>query len=141
MTVPTSYTEASLAAYMFESLGRIAETLSLDETNMLESVHDISLVCGVSDIADVTDVIKIRALARVAALQVAQTTAATYYDFGADGGDYKRSQVMAQISILLTNAETAAFAYAPNYGLEIGTIIYTADPYDWDLETEAEGVG
>jgi hypothetical protein len=126
---------------MFDSLGRIAETLALDETNMIEAVHDVTLACGVSDIADATDVTKIRALARVAALQVAQTTAATYYDFGADGGDYKRSQVMAQLATLLTNAETAAFAYAPNYGLEIGTIIYTADPYDWDLETEAEGVG
>jgi hypothetical protein len=141
MTLPAAYNEATLAFYMVASLGAIAPTLGLLDEAMYEAVNDVVQAYGVTDIAAATDIAKLRALAKVAALGVAQTTAATYYDFSADGGDHKRSQVMAQLATLLMNAETAAFAYTPNYGLEIGTVHYVDDPYDWDIQQEAAGVG
>jgi predicted xylose isomerase-like sugar epimerase len=127
---------------MVSSLGALATVLGIDATSMVEAANDVTLACGVDDIADATDVAQVRALAKVAALRVAQTTAAGMYDFEADGGSYKRSQVMAQIASMLSAAESAAMQYDANYSVEVGTVTYTADPYDWDLEddTEAEGV-
>jgi hypothetical protein len=142
MALPTSYNEATLAAYMVSSLGSLATVLGIDDAAMAEAVNDVTQARGVADIADATDVAQVRALAKVAALRVAQTTAAGMYDFEADGGSYKRSQVMAQIEKMLTAAESAAMQYDANYSVEVGTVRYVDDPYDWDLEddTEAEGV-
>ena len=141
MPLPTSYNEATLAAYMVSSLGGLASVLGIDDTSMYEAVNDVTQACGVADIATVTDVGKVRALARVAALHVAQSTAAGWYDFNADGGEYKRSQVQAQIQTLLTSAENAAMQYDAGYSVQVGTVAYVADPYDWDIDdAEAEGV-
>lgn len=141
MAPPTSYNEATLAAYMVRSLGSLAETLGIDDDSMYEAVNDVTQACGVADIASATNLAQVRAMARVAALRVAQTTAAGWYDFAADGGDYKRSQVQAQIQTLLTAAENAAMQYDAGYSVQVGTMTYVADPYDWDIDdTAAEGV-
>ena len=140
MPLPTSYNEATLAAYMVTALGDLAATLDLDEDDMAEAIGDVTLACGATDIASVTDVAKVRALGKVAALRVASITAAGWYDFAADGGDYKRSQVQAQIARLLDSAENAAMVYGPGWAVETGTVHYVDDPYDWDLDLEAEGV-
>lgn len=126
---------------MADSLGRIAETLALDETHMVEAVNDVAVACGVEDVADVTDVAKLRALAKVAALRTAQTTAMTWYDFSADGGDYKRSQVTAQIAAALAAAEAAAMVYDAGYAVQTGTMVFVNDPYVWGDDIEAEGAG
>lgn len=97
MALPTGYTDSSLALYMIVSLGGLATTLGLTRFDMMEAVNDVAAACNVTDVASVTDLAKLRALAKVAALQVAQRQAATWYDFSADGGDYKRSQVQAQM--------------------------------------------
>jgi predicted membrane protein len=141
MALPAGYTETTLAFYMFESLGRIAETLALDETHMTEAVNDVAAACGVTNVADVTDVAKLRSLAKVAALRVAQTTAVNWYDFSADGGDYKRSQVTAQIADMLVAAEAAAMVYSAGYAVQTGTMVFVDDPYAWSDDMEAEGAG
>jgi hypothetical protein len=143
MPLPTSYNEATLAAYMVRSLGTLAETLGIDDASMAEAVNDVTQTCGVADIATVTDLAMVRALARVAALRVAQTTAAGWYDFGADGGDYKRSQVVKQIDTLLAAAERDAMLYdGSGYAVAVGTVRYVGDPYDWDVDdAAAEGAG
>lgn len=137
MPLPTSYNEATLAAYMVSSLGGLASVLGIDDTSMFEAVNDVTQACGVADIATVTDVGKVRALARVAALRVAQTTATGWYDFAADGGDYKRSQVASQLETMLAAAERDTLVYAAGYSVEVGTMTYVADPYDWDIEDTA----
>ncbi len=141
MAPPTSYNEATLAAYMVRSLGSLADMLGIADDSMYEAVNDVTQACGVADIASATNLAQVRALARVAALRVAQTTAAGWYDFAADGGDYKRSQVQAQIKTLLETAENAAMEYDAGYSVEVGTMRYVDDPYDWDADgVTAEGV-
>lgn len=140
MPLPTSYNEATLAAYMVSSLGGLAAVLGIDDTSMFEAVNDVTQACGVVDIAT-APVAQVRALARVAALRVAQSTAAGWYDFAADGGDYKRSQVQKQIQTLLTSAENAAMQYDAGYSVQVGTMTYVGDPYDWDAaDSTTEGV-
>ena len=129
MALPTSYNEATLALYMVTVLGGLAETLGLTTDDMTEAVNDVAAACGATDVADVTDVKQVRALAKVAALRVAQTMAAGWYDFGADGGDYKRSQVQKQVADLLKAAEQESLLYAPEYAIQIGTLNYVDDPY------------
>ena len=142
MALPSSYTEATLVYYMLESLGDLATTLGVTEARLYETVNDVALACNVTDIANATDIVQVRALARVAALRVAQTTAATWYDFSADGGDYKRSQVMAQIERMTKAAEAAAMQYDNAYAVGTGVLSYAGDPYDWDAEdADAAGVG
>lgn len=140
MATPTAYTEATLAYYMVTTLGALAETLGLDESAMYEAVNDVTAECGVTDIADATDIGKVRALSKVAALRVAQTSAAGWYDFGADGGNYKRSQVMTQIDAMLQGAEAAAMLYGGAYAVGVGTMTFTNDPYVWTDDTNAAGV-
>jgi len=141
MPLPTSYNEATLAAYMVRTLGELATMLAIEDVAMLEAVNDVTQACGVADITSATNLAQVRALARVAALRVAQTTAAGWYDFAADGGDYKRSQVQAQIQTLLQTAENAAMQYDAGYSVEVGTMHYVGDPYDWDNDdVTAEGV-
>ena len=129
MALPTSYNEATLALYMITVLGGLAETLGLTTDDMTEAVNDVAAACGVSDVVDATDVKQVRALAKVAALRVAQTKAAGWYDFSADNGDYKRSQVQKQVSDLLKAAEGEALLYAPDYGIQVGAFNYVDDPY------------
>lgn len=142
MPAPASYNETTLAAYMVQTLGDLATTLGITTAAMAEAVIDVALACGVTDVADATDVAQVRALARVAALRRAQTAAASWYDFAADGGDYKRSQVMAQLDSLLKAAEADAMNYSESYAVGVGTLSYAGDPYDWDADgAPAEGAG
>lgn len=96
---------------------------------------------GAADIQQAPDIAQVRALGRVAALRVAQMAAASWYDFSADGGDYKRSQVQKQIGEALKNAERDAMLYDQVYAVGTG-VMRQADPYDWDAEDQAAaGVG
>ena len=132
MALPSSYTETTLKTYMVSTLGNLAMVLGLDANAMAEAANDVTQACGVTNISGATDIALVRALARVAALRVAQTTAAGWYDFGADGGDYKRSQVVKQIGDLLAVAESEALVYDANYSMVVGVLHYATDPYLWD---------
>lgn len=129
MALPSSYNELTLAIYMESVLGGLATTLGLSADDMSEAVNDVAAACGVTDVANATDVTQVRALAKVAALRVARTTAAGWYDFDADSGDFKRSQVQKQIGDLLSAAERDALTYAAEYGIQTGTMTYSTDPY------------
>ena len=139
MALPTSYNETTLAEYMVRALGGLATVLGLDTAAMGEAVNDVAAACGVQDVGLADDVGQVRALAKVAALRVARTAAAGWYDFGADGGDYKRSQVQKQIGELLAAAECDALVYDPGYGVEVGALHPAADPYRWAEDMTAEG--
>ena len=140
MALPTSYTEVTLALYMVTVLGGLAETLGLTTDDMVEAVNDVAAACSVTDVANATDVKQVRALAKVAALRTAQTTAAGWYDFGADGGDYKRSQVQKQVSDLIEAAEQEALLYAPEYSIQVGTLRYPDDPYPFPVDDDIDDV-
>lgn len=139
MPLPSGYTESTLASYMVSRLGALAVTLELTTASMAEAVNDVALACGVTDIAGATDVQQVRALATLAALRTAQTAAASWYDFGADGGDFKRSQVQAQIAGLLADAERAALLYREDYAVGVGTLA-PVDPYRWDSDEDDDSL-
>lgn len=138
MALPTSYNEATLALYMITVLGGLAETLGLTADDMTEAINDVAAACSVTDVANATDVKQVRALAKVAALRAAQTMAAGWYDFSADNGDYKRSQVQKQVADLLQAAEQEALLYAPEYAIQVGTLNYTGDPYPFPVDDTAD---
>ena len=131
MPLPTSYNEATLKAFMVNSLGALATTLGIDDASMAEAVNDVAAACGVTDVSQAADVMKLRAVAKVQALRVAQQVAAGWYDFSADGGDFKRSQVNKQIETLLSMAYADGLAYAGSYAIETGTVRVANDPYQF----------
>lgn len=139
MALPSSYTEATLKTYMLASLGGLGTVLGLTIDSFAEAVNDVLAAYGVEDIANATDIPQLRALAKVAALRTAQATAAGWYDFGADGGDFKRSQVAEQIATMLATAESDALLYADAYTIGTGTLTYTDDPYPFSVDDEDEG--
>lgn len=63
---------------------------------------------GVSDIADATDTAKLRIIATYYAWRAAADAASTLYDFAADDGEYKRSQMFKAISERLAAAKAEA---------------------------------
>ena len=138
MALPSSYSELTLAIYMESVLGGLATTLNLSADDMSEAVNDVAAAAGVTDVADATDVAQVRALAKVAALRVARTTAAGWYDFVADCGEFKRSQVQKQIGELLAAGERDALTYAPEYSIQTGTMTYIDDPYPFEDDDDGD---
>lgn len=138
MALPSSYTEASLKTYMLTCLGGLGTVLGLTTDSFAEAVNDVLAAYGVADIANATDIPKLRALAKVAAARTAQNTAAGWYDFKADGGDYSRSQVAAQVAKMLVQAEAEALPYTDVYTIGTGTLTYANDPYPFDAADDAE---
>lgn len=129
MALPTSYTDATIKAYMVTYLGALATALGLTSASFDEAANDLLLAYGVSDFALATDVVKLRALAKVAAVRHAQTVVATWYDFSADGASFSRSQVQSALAKMLVTAEGDAMTYGPAYAISAGSMSYPDDPY------------
>jgi hypothetical protein len=138
MALPSSYTEATLKTYMLACLGGLGTVLGLTTDSFTEAVNDVLAAYGVDTIADATDIPQLRALAKVAALRTAQATAAGWYDFGADGGDFKRSQVAKQIDAMLATAESDALLYLDSYSIQTGTLTFTDDPYPFADDDDSD---
>lgn len=129
MAIPSAYTEGSLAAYMRSVTKAVSDVLNLIDSDFAEAVNDVLSAYGVSDIADATDIAKLRTLAKVSAWRtVNDALITTAYDFSADGGSYKLSQMKAGAEKALELAEQAAGASAA-YAIEIGTLTRPHDPY------------
>lgn len=129
MAIPSAYTESDLAAYMRNVTKAVSDVLGLVAGDFAEAVNDALSAYGVSGIADATDIAKLRMLAKVAAWRtVNDALITTAYDFSADGGSYKLSQMKAGAEKALELAEQAAGASAA-YAIEIGTLTRPHDPY------------
>ena len=138
MALPTAYTEQTLKLFMLNSLGAIAQAMSLTIDSFSEAVNEALLVYGASAIAEATDIAKLRAIARVEALKVAKAASVTAYDFDADGGSYKRSQMAQSIDRLLQAAQVDAGRYSAEYSIQTGSMSYTNDPYQWTTVEETD---
>ena len=132
MAVPTSYTEATLKAYMHTALGAVATALGITVAagSYDEAVNETLIAYGVSDVTSATNMRKVRSLARREAWRTAQASAAGRFDFSADGASYSRSQMHSMIATALATAESDAAQYdaAGAYTVTIGRIEYE-DPY------------
>ena len=143
MTVPSSYTEATLKAYMHKTLGKVAQLLefSVDFGSYDEAVNQALLDYGTDDITTISgadNIIKIRALAKVQAWQLAFDNAAALMGFTADGGTYNRNQIHAMIEKNLEAANTAALRYSTHYQITRRKADAIHDPYQIRTTDERE---
>ena len=135
MTTPTSYTEATLAAYMHATLGDVASALgwAAGTASYGEAVNETLIAYGAADIATVSGtegIAKLRALARVESWRQVASYTAGAFDFSADGATYNRSQIHAQAVKALALAEADAMRYgAYGYEVVIQNVRDMHDPY------------
>lgn len=139
MTIPSSYTEKSLAEYMHSAgvLGHVATVLGLavgvsDAGSYAEAVNETLLVYGEDDITDITgsdNLRKLRGLARVQAWKMVVGNFAALYKFSADGGTYDRNQLFEQARKALEIAEADAIQWLPEYAVLTGKLDPIHDPY------------
>jgi len=134
MTVPSSYTEKELAAYMHGELGPVAAALGLavgstDAGSYAEAVNETLLQYGVATIAQATDMVKLRALARVYAWRKVVGLLTALFDFAADGGEYNRSQMIVAAEKNLARAVIDALEYDPVYRVRTTRQRMVNDPY------------
>jgi hypothetical protein len=116
MTVPSSYTDSGLKAFMHGEVGEVGTILGWSSSggSYDEPLIDALFLSDAEDITDVTTVAgvcKLRALARVAVWRQAVKRVAARYDFSADGGSYSRSQLQSMCADALAVAEAAAAPY------------------------------
>lgn len=134
MAAPTTYTETELATFMLAELGNVAAALGWAvQTNVQPAIDETLLVYGVDSIAEVTgreNIRKLRAFARVEAWRLAVNSLAADYDFKADGGDYKRSQLHDQAGQALerAQADAAEFDVSVNV-ISRDAVVSIHDPY------------
>lgn len=143
VTVPSSYTEATLAQFMIDSLSDVAPVIGKTSTNEFsEQVNDALILYGVDDIADATDIPKIRACAKVAVWRKALVDLMTRYSFQTDQQRFDRIEMAKLAKVVLANAEqeaTAEGVVSIGPVIEVGTLNYPDDPYgpardlDYDL--------
>lgn len=147
MTIPTSYTEKTLAEYMHVSLGKTAKVLDLHfdpngPGDYAEAVNDTLLAYGAEEINTITGleaIKKLRILAVASAWQYVVNNFVALYDFSADGGSYKRNQLFESAKKML---EAAAGVVTANYGgsstnrVRIRKIDPIHDPYTVRDRTE-----
>lgn len=117
MGLPTSYTNATMIAYM----KTIAPTVTADWDTLQEQVNDLLVLYGVASMDLVTDIKKARSLAAVVVWRRAVNECVLAHDFSADGGSYKLSQQKAALEKRLTAAEADAAAYLEEAALDAGT--------------------
>ena len=109
MAAPTIYDESELSDFMIAELRNVATVLGwTDLSDMQEAVNETLIVYGVEDIALASDIPMLRAFARREAWRAAVASLAADYDFEADGGNYKRSQLQSQAVKALALAEEKA---------------------------------
>lgn len=135
MTVPTSYTESELAAYMQTTIAPLDGVLGWTTVpdNYQEPVNDALLAYGVADIAEATDMVKLRTLARLMVWRAVVAATAGTYDYRVDNEQFSRSQIHEHAAAMLAIAESEAGAYVDDgrYSIAVGTVGYETDPYQY----------
>jgi hypothetical protein len=143
MAIPTSYTEATLKAFMHAELREVATALgwTVVAGSYDEPLIETLLAYGVSDIVAATDIRKLRALARREVWRAVASATAGDHDFSAEGASYSRSQIHAQALAMLTRAESDAGRYdaGGGYAVTISKTHY-ADPYQRMTMEEREAL-
>lgn len=109
MAIPTSYTEVNLTDYMCSLVSGIGPADTW--TDYTETINDVLIMYGVDEIESATDIQKLRTVAAFAIWKRLDRSMAGWYDFAADGGSYKRSQVRDAVSAQLEKARADAAQY------------------------------
>lgn len=100
MAAPNNYTETGLFIFMRDELQDVGRALNwVNQVDYQPAIDETLLSLGVSVIGEITgidNIRRLRAQARVHMWRMAAQATAGDFDFGADGGDYKRSQMHVQ---------------------------------------------
>ncbi len=141
MALPTGYTETTFKDYLNATLGATATVLgwSVVGGNYDEALNSTLFTYPVTDITTVTglgDLRKLRTLGRVEVWRAVIAEVSADYDFKADGGDYKRSQVFDHAQAMFDAAVTEAITYDGNYAVSVGALTPEYDPYARITATE-----
>jgi hypothetical protein len=96
---------------------------ALNETLLAYGQTDITLISGDDNLR------KLRALGRVEVWRAVMADVSLDYDFKADGGDYRRSQMYEQARDQFHRALDEAMQYLPEYAIDVGTFEDAYDPY------------
>jgi hypothetical protein len=137
MAAPSSYTETTLAEFMQSILQDVATTMGWTAApdDYQEAINETLLMMGVDSIAAVSgreNIKKLRVYARVEVWRQVMAATSGDYDFSADGGSYKRSQVHEQAKANYALALQDAMAYGlDGYQVTIDTVRYVHDPYQY----------
>jgi hypothetical protein len=149
MPVATSYSEATLAAYLDDALGPMADVLgwSVGANSYNLPISRTLRALGLSDVTTVTAAADLAALEAVAlreAWRLVVQHLATRYDISLDQQSLKRSQLqaMAKEALLLAEADTVLALAASGVTLvasgrasvQISSIDYPTDPYGVRLD-------
>lgn len=134
MAAPSSYTEETFRAYLDTALGAVADVLgwTTGAGDYDEAVNETLLAYGVDDITSVRgrdNIRALRALGRAEIWRAVVAETASDFDFRADGGDYKRSQIHTQAVEALRRAEDEAALYDDRYAVDVATFEPDHDPY------------
>lgn len=145
MAIPTSYTEATLAAYLNGQAGAVAGLLSwtVAGDSYDELVADTLLTYGTDDISTISgtgNIRALRALARRTLWRAVIPALAGFYDYSTpDGFSEHESQLQKQAvaSLSLAESDCAALGVAGDaYAVEVTPVRYVDDPYVWYPDTE-----
>lgn len=144
MAAPATYTEETLAIYMRDGVlkdlsAALGWTLVPDDYQ--EGINEALLMMEVDSISEVSgraNIQKLRYAAQIAVWRQVVNATAGDYNFSADGGRYDRSQVHEMGTKNLDRAESdgMAFGLTPNYQVEIDSVKYTHDPYQYIPDDE-----
>lgn len=136
MPVPTVYTEATLAAFMKDTLGEVADLLGWTASgyavdSFRPMVEDALVAYGVGTIENALNITKLRAAAKVAAWSGAMTALVTRYDFQSEQQSFSRSQMAKTAKEMLNRAESeaASVGVLPGWSVESSHLAFVLDPY------------
>lgn len=119
MMAMIGYDEKTLAEFMHQELGRLADVLGYsvgvnDAGSYAQAVTEVMLRAGVEDLSQVKS-LQVRALARVELWRKVCADLGSMYDFAADGASLKRGQMFTHAQINLAGATLLALEYDPAY--------------------------
>jgi len=139
VTLPTSYTEKTLAEYMHVEVGKLASILGYavgvsDAGSYQEAVNNAIARCGVTLIADMTDIPRARATARAEVWKKACNDLAAFYGFSSDGARFDRDQMFAQANVNRDRAEDDLYAF--ECVIEVSRRVPVNDPYRYTPEED-----
>jgi hypothetical protein len=132
--VPIVYTEGTLAAFIHQVLGPVADALtwSVGAGSYDEIINETLFKAGQTDLSLIVtqeDIRKLRTLARLEAWRAVVDQSASDISFEADGGRYSREQFHKMAAENFAKAESAAAEYDDRYRVGLDRLDFKHDPY------------
>ena len=132
MAAPTSYTNVTLAGFMHDQLGNVAQVLGFHNPgSYLEAVNEVMITIGVTDVQleDEIDLIRLRTLARREAWRMVVHATGAAYNFSVAGDSYNRAELHRFALEMYTLYTIEALSFDPTYAMDVVPVDHIHDPY------------